>query len=156
MDCFDLTGKRALVTGSSRGIGRALAEALLEAGASVVLNGVGDRLAETAKDLTVRHHNRVIPIRADMGNRADLKHFFNESVNQLGGLDIIFVNHGIQRDHAAEQFPAEDWDLGGSNPQFGDDHEHEDEEARQAPHPPHPEDVQERCPRGADRRQGCR
>ncbi|MEO8392222.1 MAG: SDR family NAD(P)-dependent oxidoreductase, partial [Chloroflexota bacterium] len=53
MNLFDLTDKKALVTGSSRGIGRALAEALLEAGAQVVVNGVSERVFNTADELAV-------------------------------------------------------------------------------------------------------
>jgi 2-deoxy-D-gluconate 3-dehydrogenase len=108
---FDLTGKKALVTGGSRGIGRALAEGLLEAGATVVINGVGDRVFTTAEELAAHTGQTVIPIRADLAKREETRRLFDESVEKLGGLDIIFVNHGIQRGHDAEVFPVEDWDL---------------------------------------------
>jgi 2-dehydro-3-deoxy-D-gluconate 5-dehydrogenase len=108
---FDLTGKKALVTGSSRGIGRAIAEALLEAGADVVVNGVNPGVFDTAKALADRTEQKVIPIRADLSNRSEVKRLFDESIAQLGGLDIIVVNHGIQRAHAADAFPMEDWDI---------------------------------------------
>ena len=111
MNLFDLTGKKALVTGSSRGIGRALAEALLEAGADVAVNGVSERVFKTAQELAVGRENRVIPIQADLSQRSETKRLFDELVEKLGGLDILFVNHGIQRGHNAEDFPVEDWDL---------------------------------------------
>jgi 2-dehydro-3-deoxy-D-gluconate 5-dehydrogenase len=111
MNLFDLTGKKALVTGSSRGIGRALAEALLEAGADVVVNGVGNRVFETATELSAKTKQRVIPIQADMGLRDEVQRLFDESLEKLDGLDIIFVNHGIQRAHQADKFPVEDWDV---------------------------------------------
>lgn len=111
MNLFDLTGKKALVTGSSRGIGRALAEALLEAGAEVVVNGVGERVYQTAEELAARVGRAVIPIQADLGNRIETKKLFDQTLEKLGGLDIIFVNHGLQRGHPAEDFPVEDWDL---------------------------------------------
>lgn len=111
MKLFDLTGKKALVTGSSRGIGRALAEALLEAGADVVVNGVSDRLLKTADELAAQTGGTVIPIQADMEQRVEVKRLFDESLEKLGGLDIVFVNHGIQRAHKAEDFPIEDWDI---------------------------------------------
>jgi 2-dehydro-3-deoxy-D-gluconate 5-dehydrogenase len=111
MNLFDLTGKKALVTGGSRGIGRALAEGLLEAGASVVVNGVGERVFKTAEELAARTGGKVIPIQADMGQRHEVKRLFDETLAQLGGLDIVFVNHGIQRAHDAEKFPIEDWDI---------------------------------------------
>lgn len=110
MDLFDLTGKKALVTGSSRGIGRALAEALLEAGAEVVVNGVSERVFATAKELETPERT-VVPIQADLARREDVQCLFDETLDALGGLDILFVNHGIQRGHKAENFPLPDWDL---------------------------------------------
>jgi 2-deoxy-D-gluconate 3-dehydrogenase len=111
VNLFDLTGKKALVTGGSRGIGRALAEALLEAGADVVVNGVGERVFQTAQELAAHTGGTVIPIQADMGQRQEVKRLFDESLLKLGRLDIVFVNHGIQRAHKAEAFPVEDWDV---------------------------------------------
>jgi 2-deoxy-D-gluconate 3-dehydrogenase len=111
VNLFDLTGKKAMVTGSSRGIGRALAEALLEAGAEVVVNGVGERVFQTAQELAASTGGVVIPIQADMGQRQEVKRLFDESLQKLGRLDIVFVNHGIQRAHKAEAFPVEDWDV---------------------------------------------
>src|SRR5215207_6181476 len=110
MNLFDLTSKKALVTGSSRGIGRALAEALLEAGAEVVINGVGERVFSTANELQ-SVGRKVIPIQADLSQRQAVQRLFDESLETLGGLDILFVNHGIQRGHNAEDFPLQDWDL---------------------------------------------
>ena len=111
MNLFDLTGKKALVTGSSRGIGRALAEALLDAGADVAVNGVSEHVFKTAEELAGSTGNRVIPIQVDLSQRSETKCLFNELVEKLGGLDILFVNRGIQRGHNAEDFPVEDWDL---------------------------------------------
>ena len=111
MNLFDLNGKRALVTGSSRGIGRAIAEALLEAGAQVVVNGVGERVFQTAEELAARTGQRPIVIQADMAQRSEVKRLFDESLDKLGGLDILVANHGIQRGHEAEVFPIEDWDI---------------------------------------------
>lgn len=111
MNLFDLTGKKALVTGSSRGIGRAIAEALLEAGAQVVVTGVSDRVTGTAAELAANTGRSPIPIRADLSDRAETKRLFETALEALGGLDIVFVNHGLQRAHPAETFPAEDWEL---------------------------------------------
>lgn len=111
MNLFDLTGKKALVTGGSRGIGRALAEALSEAGATVVVNGVAERVLTTAQELQARTGQKVIPIQADLSRRGETKRLFDQSLEKLGGLDIIFVNHGIQRAHEAAIFPEENWDL---------------------------------------------
>ena len=111
MNLFDLSGKNALVTGSSRGIGRALAEALLEAGADVAVNGVSERIFKTADELSAQTGRQAIPIQADMGQRDEIKRLFDATLDALGGLDILFVNHGIQRAHKAEVFPIADWDV---------------------------------------------
>jgi 2-dehydro-3-deoxy-D-gluconate 5-dehydrogenase len=107
---FDLTGKKALVTGGSRGIGRALAEGLLEAGADVAINGVAERVHQTARELTDTVGGNVIPIQSDMAQRSEVRRLFDEALQTLGALDIVFVNHGIQRAHKAEVFPVDDWD----------------------------------------------
>jgi 2-dehydro-3-deoxy-D-gluconate 5-dehydrogenase len=111
MKLFDLTGKKALVTGGSRGIGRALAEALLEAGADLVINSVSERVFETAQELSEKSNKKVTAIQADMGRREDVRRLFDDTLQTLGKLDILFVNHGIQRSHKAENFPIEDWDT---------------------------------------------
>jgi 2-dehydro-3-deoxy-D-gluconate 5-dehydrogenase len=110
MNRFDLTGKRALVTGSSRGIGRALAEALLEAGATVVINGVSDQVQQTAAELSADAPGRVFAVQADLSQRPEVQRLFDEALQKLGGLDILFVNHGIQHREKAEDFPLEKWD----------------------------------------------
>lgn len=111
MSLFDLTGKKALVTGSSRGIGRAIAAALLEAGAQVVVTGTNDRVVKTAKELASSTGGKVIPIQADLSRRDETKRLFEESLEKLVGLDILVVNHGLQRAHPADKFPIEDWDT---------------------------------------------
>jgi 2-deoxy-D-gluconate 3-dehydrogenase len=110
MNLFDLTGKKAIVTGSSRGIGRGLAEALLDAGASVVVNGTSQQVFTTADELAANAPGRVFPIKADLSQRPEVQSLFDESLEKLGGLDILFVNHGIQRRRNADEFPLEDWD----------------------------------------------
>ena len=107
---FDLHGKKALVTGGSRGIGRALAEALLEAGSETVIVGVSDRIHTTAQELAEATGQRAIPIQADLGDRHEVQRTFDEAIAQLGTIDILVVNHGIQRRFPSIDFPIEDWD----------------------------------------------
>lgn len=110
MSMFDLSGRRALVTGGTRGLGRAMAQALLVAGADLAIIGVSDRVGTAASELREATSRRVAPIRADLGDRAQLERGFDEAVEALGGLDILVVNHGIQRRSPAVDFPIDDWD----------------------------------------------
>lgn len=106
MKYFDLTGKKALVTGGSRGLGRAMAEAMLEAGAKAAILGRGERVFATAQEL-----GNAIPIQADLSKRDQTHRAFDECLKELGTLDILIVSHGVQRRHPAEDFPIEDWDY---------------------------------------------
>ncbi len=111
MNLFDLTGKKALVTGGTRGLGYSMAEALLEAGAEAAIVGVSDGVAAAAQRLTDATQQRTVPIQADLGDRAQLTEAFDRAVGALGTLDILLVNHGIQRRDPAEDFTIEDWDA---------------------------------------------
>jgi 2-deoxy-D-gluconate 3-dehydrogenase len=112
MDLFDLTGKKALVTGGSYGLGRAMAEALLEAGAAVGLVDVSGDLPATVSELLARSgpERRVAGISADLLDRHDRRRAFDHFINSFGAIDILVNNAGIQRRHKAEEFPIEDWD----------------------------------------------
>jgi 2-deoxy-D-gluconate 3-dehydrogenase len=103
---FDLTGKKALVTGagSPRGLARAMAQALKEAGAEVAI------LGRSVNVFAVAQEDGFIPIQADLADRDALERGFAEAVEKLSTLDILVNGHGIQRRHKAEVFPLEDWD----------------------------------------------
>ncbi|NIO09551.1 MAG: SDR family NAD(P)-dependent oxidoreductase, partial [Deltaproteobacteria bacterium] len=111
MKLFDLTGKKGLVTGGSRGLGRGMAEGLLEAGADVAILSSSDTIFSAAEALGQVAGRPVHPIQADLSDRAQLHRAFDESLEKLGALDILVVNHGIQRRYPAEDFPVEDWDV---------------------------------------------
>lgn len=108
---FDLSGKKALVTGGSRGLGRAMAEAMLEFGAEVAIVGSSERVVATAAELSQATGQRAIPIQADLADREQLQRAFEESLSQLDTLDILIVSHGVQRRAPAEEFSLETWDL---------------------------------------------
>ena len=92
----DLTGKRALVTGASRGIGAAIAVALAEKGADVALTyeKSADRAAEVVRAIEGKGR-KAVAIQADSADPAAVKRSVNEAVAQLGGLDILVNNAGI-------------------------------------------------------------
>ncbi|GFJ96470.1 hypothetical protein Prum_101120 [Phytohabitans rumicis] len=93
MKLFDLTGRRALVTGSSRGIGAALATGLARAGARVVLNGRdGAALERARRDLAERTGATVDAVAFDVTDAAAV----HDGVERLGPVDILVNNTGVQ------------------------------------------------------------
>lgn len=104
-ELFSVRGKRALVTGASSGIGRAMAEALCEGGAEVAAVGSGERVFEAAKEMGA------MPLRADLSDREQTAQLVGRAVDVLGGLDVLVNAAGVQRRHPSEVFPIEDWDL---------------------------------------------
>ena len=107
---FDLSGKSAIVTGSGRGLGRAIARGLAEAGARVAVCGrSADNIAGTAAELRSDGHE-VIDIMFDAEKRSDVERLIDTTVKTFGGLDVMVVNHGIGGAHNTETMPPETWD----------------------------------------------
>lgn len=91
-----LDGKRALVTGASRGIGRAIAEAFAAEGAGVVLNYYrGAAEAEEAAHAIAARGGPAYAVQADVGNEAQAEMLVSETVERLGGIDILVNNAGV-------------------------------------------------------------
>src|SRR5665647_2274656 len=88
-DMFDLTGKKAIVTGGGRGLGKGIAEGFLEKGAEVVLIGSSDAAQKTAQDFRSQGY-LVHAVKADFLSREERARAFDEAINLLGGtIDII-------------------------------------------------------------------
>lgn len=105
---FDLTGKRALVTGASGGIGGAIAKALHEQGASVALSGTRvDALKAVADDLGERAH--VTP--ADLSSAEGANTLIKDAEAAMGGIDILINNAGLTRDQLAMRMKDDDWQM---------------------------------------------
>ncbi len=107
----DIKGRVALVTGSSRGIGRAIALALAEAGADIALNYL-IRAAEAASvEAQIREMNRrCVSIQADVSVAKDAGRLVGECVERLGPVDILVNNAGIARFQPIEEIAERDWD----------------------------------------------
>ncbi len=106
---FDLTGRTALVTGSSRGLGRAMAEGLAEAGAAIVLNGSdGGRLAEAASAMRAVGHT-VHEARFDVTNEPDILSAFAALDAKGIAVDILVNNAGIQFRRPMVGLDTADW-----------------------------------------------
>jgi NAD(P)-dependent dehydrogenase (short-subunit alcohol dehydrogenase family) len=106
---FDLTGKSVIVTGSGRGLGRAMARGLAEAGARVTICGrSADIVGETAEELRADGHE-ALDVEFDARDRADVQRLIDTTVAAFGGLDIMVVNHGIGRAKRAENITPDGW-----------------------------------------------
>jgi NAD(P)-dependent dehydrogenase (short-subunit alcohol dehydrogenase family) len=94
MSLFDLTGKVAIVTGSSRGIGRAIAEAMAEQGAKVVISSrKADVCEEAARAINDRHgEGTAIVVPANISSKEELQNLVDETKRQLGRVDILVCN----------------------------------------------------------------
>jgi len=109
MNLFNLTGKKAIVTGGTRGLGYGLAEGLMEAGTEVVIFGSNDKVVEVASDFSSRGficHGIAVSLEEKEARTVA----FNEAVNILGGLDILVNCAGIQKRHKSVEFPLKDWE----------------------------------------------
>jgi gluconate 5-dehydrogenase len=106
---FDLSNRVALVTGSSRGIGAVIARGLCEAGAEVVLNGRNASELETQRHALAKAGHKVHAMAFDVTDRASVTDAVDRIENDIGPIDILFNNAGIQRRAPLEEFPAETW-----------------------------------------------
>jgi 3-oxoacyl-[acyl-carrier protein] reductase len=104
---FDLTGKTALVTGATGGIGHAIARALHQQGATVAISGTRrDVLDQVAGDLKDRVH--VLP--CNLADKDEVEALVPKSEKAMGQLDILVANAGITKDNLLVQLRDEDWD----------------------------------------------
>lgn len=108
----DLTGRRALVTGASRGIGRAIALHLAACGADVAINYIHneDAAHAVASEIEALGHNS-LAVQADVGDEAAVKAMFKQVAQTLGGLDILVNNAGLVRDQYLAFMNEEQFDA---------------------------------------------
>ncbi|MEQ1706056.1 MAG: 3-hydroxybutyrate dehydrogenase [Rickettsiales bacterium] len=110
---MSLTGKNAIVTGSTSGIGLAIARTLAGQGCNIMLNGMGEKsvidglVAEFPKTYNVK----TVYSAADMTKPAEIKQMVTDCNAQLGRVDILVNNAGIQFTAPIEEFPEEKWDA---------------------------------------------
>ncbi|MGE0223793.1 MAG: SDR family NAD(P)-dependent oxidoreductase [Acetobacteraceae bacterium] len=108
---FRLDGRVALVTGSGRNIGRAVAEAFAAAGAKVVINGHSNRAALDEVAAGIRDRGgEALPVMADVSDDAQVGRMVNEAADAFGGLDIVVSNVGIRKYRAFLDITPQEWD----------------------------------------------
>jgi acetoacetyl-CoA reductase len=107
-----LEGKVALVTGSSRGIGRAVAEELAREGAKVVINYAENaEAAEQAVKAIQEVGGEAIAVQADVSDPEQAKHLVQAALQQFGQIDILVNNAGVNRDRTLRRMSTEEWET---------------------------------------------
>lgn len=110
LDDFRLDGKVAIVTGASRGLGRAMAEVLAEAGADVALAArSADALELVAAGIRALGR-RALAVPTDVARDEDLERLVQSALDRFGRIDILVNNAGTTARHPAEEFPIEEFD----------------------------------------------
>ena len=111
LDRFHLDGRRALVTGGGRGLGRVIAQALAEAGADVALASRTLDLCESAaQEIHQATGRRVLAFEADVTKAADVERLVRHAESGLGAIDILVNNAGVNIRGAVEELSEKDWD----------------------------------------------
>ena len=105
---FNLTGKVAIVTGATRGLGQGMALGLAEAGASIV--GVGSSGSHETKELIEKAGGKYVGVQADLFSTELIGNIIDTAVQEYGKLDILVNNAGIIRREDAINFTEKDWD----------------------------------------------
>jgi NAD(P)-dependent dehydrogenase (short-subunit alcohol dehydrogenase family) len=106
-----LTGQSAVVTGGSRGIGFAIARALVERGASVMITGTKERpLSDASRDLeSAARGGSVLAQLADVRNYQDVEHMLNAAASRFGGIDVLVNNAGVGVFASVADMSVEQW-----------------------------------------------
>lgn len=111
MSRFRIDGRRALVTGGNRGLGRVFSDALAEAGADVaVVSTKADQAAEAAAQIAGATGRKTVGIGADVSDPADVKRMAEEAAAALGPVDILVNNAGVNVRKDTVDLSAEEWD----------------------------------------------
>ncbi len=108
---INLSGKKALVTGSTRGIGRAIALKLAEAGADVVVTGRNEeRAKEVAKEIASKTSSGTLGVELDLSSTDSVERCFEKVGKEFGDIDVLVNNAGINRDVLFMRMKLEDWE----------------------------------------------
>ena len=106
-------GKNAIITGSTSGIGLGIAEAFAQTGMNIMLNGFGDaaEIEKNRADMAAKHNVDVVYSGADMTKPEQISDMIEQARRELGSIDVLVNNAGIQYVSAIEEFPPEKWDA---------------------------------------------
>ncbi|MBZ0186647.1 MAG: SDR family NAD(P)-dependent oxidoreductase, partial [Candidatus Obscuribacterales bacterium] len=99
VEAYKLTDKVAIITGSGRGIGRAIAEKLLSAGAKVVISDINEETCQKTANELKEQGGQTLAIVCDVTNSDSVEKMIEQVVKQWGAIDILVNNAGITRDN---------------------------------------------------------
>ncbi len=109
---IDLKGQSAIVTGSGRGIGRAIAERLAEAGANIVVSDIEQAAAnKTAEEITAQYGVETIAIVANVAKKEETDKLVEATLEKFGKVDILVNNAGITKDNLLMRMSEAEWDA---------------------------------------------
>lgn len=108
-----LEGKTAVITGSGRGIGKAIAEKLAGLGANIVINDIPSSpdADNTAKEIAERYGVKTLVVKGDVRSTEDVQRLIDETLGAFGTIDVFVNNAGITRDGLMLRMSEEDWDM---------------------------------------------
>ncbi|MBN2269647.1 MAG: SDR family NAD(P)-dependent oxidoreductase, partial [Sedimentisphaerales bacterium] len=110
-DLFNLSGKVAIVTGTSRGLGQYFARALAKAGADLVITSRNiESLTEFKKEIEDLGR-KALPVKLDVLSQSDIADMVEAAMQEYGKIDILVNNAGLNIRHPSSEFPWEDWDT---------------------------------------------
>lgn len=107
---FDISGKRAIVTGAAQGLAYGMAEGLMENGAAVTIVDISPKTEAVVKAFGEKGFV-CYGVQANLGDGQGLEDAFYKSIELMDGLDIIVNAAGVQKRHKSEEFPLEDWEF---------------------------------------------
>lgn len=110
-DLFDLSGKVAIVTGGSRGLGLEIAEGLAESGANIMITGRRRRWLDPAEQQLRALGVEVMSLEADVAEPPDIERTVAATVQRFGGIDILVNNAGLSWGAPSLEFPLDKWEM---------------------------------------------
>ena len=108
---FDLSGKVAIVTGTSRGLGQYFGRALAQAGADLVITSRDPSRLTAFKEEIEGFGRRALPLKLDVLNEADIANMVRAAIDEYGRIDILVNNAGLNIRHPAVEFTWKEWDT---------------------------------------------
>lgn len=105
---FDIKGKKAIVTGGTRGLGKGMAQGLHDAGVELVIMGTSEKIKKVAEEMATPN-SPVHGVIANFKDACEVEKAFDEAMSILGDLDILVNNAGMQIRHPSVEFPLNDW-----------------------------------------------